>query len=230
MHLSGMPPVGKACVLLCGIFIGIILSVITRPLTVDPSFMLLASENFSSRTSCKDRDNGNHTVGRYAYVFYASNDAYACSALVNMARLQRTLPEDVDMVMIAFDGLSLAIRDVATHQLGALIYNTSSFGKEYDMGFPIGKYDGVYRHCFLKFLAFLLPSDTYLRLIVLDSDSLVLRAPRHLFQLPEELPLAVPSAYWLRPQFVSVTNWLMSVSLQQSGTGWGEGKTLLGVF
>lgn len=79
------------------------------------------------------------------------------------------------------------------------------------MGFPIGSNEGGYRHCFLKFLAFLLPSEKYRRLIMLDSDSLVLRAPHHLFHLPDELPLAVPSAYWLRPQFISVTNWLMSV-------------------
>ena len=184
-----------------------------RPSAFNPSFStMLATENVASRAMREDRGFVNHTTWRYAYVFYASNDAYACSTLVNMARLQKTLPENVDLVMIAFDSVSSPIRDVAVHHLGALLYNTSSFGKEFDMGFPIGSNEGGYRHCFLKFLAFLLPSEKYRRLIMLDSDSLVLRAPHHLFHLPDELPLAVPSAYWLRPQFISVTNWLMSVS------------------
>jgi len=46
---------------------------------------------------------------RCAYVFYVSDDAYACSALVNMARLQETLPRDVDLIMIAFDSVSPSI-------------------------------------------------------------------------------------------------------------------------
>jgi len=108
--------------------------------------------------------------------------------------------------MIAFDSVSSAIRDVAVHRLGALLYNASNFGKEFDMGFPIGSNEGGYRHYFLKFLAFLLPSETCRRLIMLDSDPLILRAPHHVFHLPHELPLAVPSAYWLRPQFISVTS------------------------
>jgi hypothetical protein len=160
--------------------------------------------------------NTNGKGEKCAYVFYASDDTYACGALVNMARLQKTLPRDVDLIMVAFDSISNSIREIATQRLGALIYNSSSFGKEYDMGFPIGRHQH-YRHCFLKFLAFLLPRETYLRLIMMDADSLILRPPHHLFNLPDELPLAVPSAYWLRPQYISVTNWLMSVSGQKCG-------------
>jgi alpha-N-acetylglucosamine transferase len=220
-----MPPVRKARKLLWGLFIATISLIIIRPFAVNPFFsVFLPVEILSSQATYNDRSDGKHTVGRYAYayVFYASNDAYACSALVNVARLLRTLPEDVDLVMIAFDSVSLLIRDVAAQRLGVLVYNTSSFGEEYNMGSPIGGDKGKYRHCFLKFLAFLLPN-TYRRPIVLDSDSLVLWAPNHLFHLPDELPLAIPSAYWLRPHFVSVTNWLMSVSVQQKRTGW-EGR------
>lgn len=214
-----MPPGTKAGVFIIKhrnawgiILMGMVFFMIGRLFRLNPSFSAaLYHENVSTKVLC----NGSHSEGRYAYVFYASDDAYACSALVNMARLKKTLPEDVDLIMVAFESVSSAIRDVAVHRLGGLVYDTSSFGMEYDMGAPIGQYLH-YRHCFLKFLAFLLPNDKYRRLIMLDSDSLILRAPHHLFHLPDELPLAVPSAYWLRPQFVGVTNWLMSVMCREN--------------
>lgn len=157
---------------------------------------------------------------RYAYVFYVADDAYACGALVNMVRLREAdggLPGNVDLVMVAKDGaVSTAILEIAKRKLGAIIYPSSSFGPDADMGVPKGGLAHYYRDCFLKFRAFLLPSDVYERLILIDTDSLILRPPHHLFKLPAELPLAAPSAYWLRPQYVSVTNWLLSV---RAGTG-----------
>ena len=198
--------------------ISIALLAISSPLILhSTSLVSLGAQNDFEAVPPTMVGNTNGIEKRCAYVFYVSDDAYACSALVNMARLQPTLPRDVDLIMIAFDSVFTSIRDVATKRLGALVHNTSNFGKEYDMGIPIGQHREKYRHCFLKFLAFLLPSETYRRLIMMDADSLVLHPPHHLFDLPDELPLAVPSAYWLRPQFVSVTNWFMSVSRQQLG-------------
>lgn len=103
--------------ILCGIILGIVLFMAARPSELNLSFStMLTTENVASRAMCNDREFANHTAGRYAYVFYASNDAYACSALVNMARLHKTLPENVDLVMIAFDSVSSAIRDVAVRR------------------------------------------------------------------------------------------------------------------
>ena len=193
--------------------VSLVLLAISSPLILhSTSLVSLGAKTDFAAVPSTTVGNTNGIEKRCAYVFYVSDDAYACSALVNMARLQPTLPRDVDLIMIAFDSVSTSIREVATERLGALVHNTSSFGKEYDMGIPIGQHREKYRHCFLKFLAFLLPSETYRRLIMMDADSLVLRPPHHLFDLPDELPLAVPSAYWLRPHFVSVTNWFMSVS------------------
>lgn len=152
---------------------------------------------------------------RYAYVFYVADDAYGCGALVNMARLREAeggLPDNVDLVMVAKDGaVSESILEKAEHELGGIVYPTSSFGEGADFIAPVGGLSGYYNDCFLKFRAFLLPPDVYQRLILIDTDSLIIRPPHHLFRLPDELPLAAPSAYWLRPTYVSVTNWFLSV-------------------
>jgi len=50
---------------------------------------------------------------------------------------------------------------------------------------------------------------------MLDSDSLVLRALQSRLLPSGRIATPVPSAYWLRPHFISVTNWLMSVSAHQ---------------
>ncbi|TFJ82793.1 hypothetical protein NSK_005869 [Nannochloropsis salina CCMP1776] len=55
---------------------------------------------------------------------------------------------------------------------------------------------GYYNESGNKFLAFLLPTTIYRRLILLDADCLILRAPHHLFELPDEIPYAAPKAYW----------------------------------
>ena len=150
---------------------------------------------------------------RYAYVFYAAENQYACSALVNMARLKKFgLPRQVDLIMIVHKTVSAEMCQIAQETFGALIYDTKSFGEESHMGSPIGTHSGYYQHCFQKLMVFLLPSEIYRRVILLDADSLILRAPHHLFQLPSELPFALPKGYWLRPKEDKLTNSFMSVS------------------
>lgn len=159
---------------------------------------------------------------RYAYVFYASNDAYCCAAIVNMARLRRfkdphTLPESVDLVLIVSEGVSEGMQRVAQEQWGALVYKRGDFGPEQAMAGPLGKFGQYYKDCFQKFLAFLLPVSVYKRLIVLDADCLILRPPHHLFGLPDEIPLAAPPAYWYwnRPNYQDTAFWQQE-NLRQS--------------
>lgn len=149
-----------------------------------------------------------------AYVFYASNNAYCCAAIVNMARLRRftdqqALPEHVDLVLIVSDEVSPEMQRLAKEEWGAVVYNRDDFGPEYAMAGPLGKFGHYYRDCFQKFLAFLLPADVYKRLVVIDADCLILRPPHHLFDLPKELPLAAPPAYWYwnRPGFQDTAFW-----------------------
>ena len=175
------------------------------------------------------RRNDSSVIIDRAYVFYASNDAYACGALINMARLRRLdggMPEGVGLILLASDVVSSSIRDIATNQLDGMVYNLSSFGGEYHMA-PSDGHSPHYSDSFAKFLAFLLTP--YKRLIVMDADSLILRPPHHLLALSELTPYAAPKAYWYenathlqdtafwkvpglktRPDFL--TTWLLSVS------------------
>lgn len=155
-----------------------------------------------------------HPQLRHAYVFYASNDAYCCAAMVNMARLRRfnglhSLPENVDLALIVSEGVSEHMQRMAQDQWGALVYKRGEFGPEHAMVGPLGKFGQYYKDCFQKFLAFLLPADVYRRLVVLDADCLILRPPHHLFDLPDDLPLAAPPAYWYwnRPNYQDTAFW-----------------------
>lgn len=160
---------------------------------------------------------------RYAYVFYAANEAYCCAALVNMARLRRfngshALPQNVDLVLIVSEAVSPRMQAIAQETWGALVYQSSSFGAENRLiDPPLGKFAHYYRDSFQKFLAFLLPADVYKRVVVLDADCLILRPPHHLLALPDELPLAAPPAYWYwqRAHFQDTAFW-RDLTLRQS--------------
>lgn len=162
---------------------------------------------------------------RYAYVFYAANEAYCCAALVNLARLRRfngthALPRNVDLVLIVSEAVSPAMQAIARETWGALVYQASSFGAAPGVRLidpPLGKFADYYRDSFQKFLAFLLPADVYKRLVVLDADCLILRPLHHLFTFPDELPLAAPPAYWYwqRAHFQDTAFW-QDPTLRQS--------------
>ena len=163
---------------------------------------------------------------RYAYVFYAANDPYGCSALVNMARLRRLnggLPRNVDLILIASEKLSASISHAAVERTRALIYNANSFPLH--MAAPLGKFADYYRDSVDKFLGFLLPSDVYRRVILLDADCLILRPPNHLFELPDEIPFAAPKAYWYwnNPHYQDTAFWRvpeLRLSRQDFLTSW----------
>ena len=163
---------------------------------------------------------------RFAYVFYAANDPYGCSALVNMARLRRLgrgLPSNVDLVLIASDELSPSIARAAVERTQARVYNASSF--LFRMAAPLGKFADYYRDSVDKFLGFLVPAHVYRRVILLDADCLILRPPHHLFELPDEIPFAAPKAYWYwnNPQYQDTAFWQvpeLRLSRQDFLTSW----------
>ena len=153
-----------------------------------------------------------------------------------MARLRSfngslTLPENVDLVLIVSDAVSSPMQEVARRKCGAIVHKCSEFGDEYAMARPIGEHSEYYADCFQKFLVFLLPTNVYKRVIAIDADCLIMRAPHHLFLLPDEIPLAAPQAYWYwqKPKYQDtafwkdetlrnsrqdfLTTWLMSVSV-----------------
>lgn len=142
--------------------------------------------------------------------------------------LPTTAPH-VDLILIASDELSPAIRRTAIEIVGAKIFDASSFRSQ--MTPPLGKFSEYYRQSSNKFLAFQLPNTTYRRLVLMDADCLILRPPHHLLELPDEIPFAAPKAYWYwnNPQYQDtafwtvpelrlsrqdfLTSWIMSVSL-----------------
>jgi alpha-N-acetylglucosamine transferase len=163
---------------------------------------------------------------RYAYVFYAATDPYGCSALVNMARLRRLgggVSPAVDLILIASDKLLPSIAQAAAERLHAVVYNSSSFPLH--LAAPVGRDAYYYQDSFNKFLGFLLPSNVYRRIILMDPDCLIFRPPHHLFELPDEIPFAAPKAYWYwnNPHYQDTAFWRvpeLRLSRQDFLTSW----------
>lgn len=162
---------------------------------------------------------------RYAYVFYAATDPYGCSALVNMARLRRLgegLLPATDLILIASDKLSPSIARAA-ERVHAVVYNSTSFPLQ--LAAPVGRSASYYQDSFNKFLGFLLPSNVYRRIILMDPDCLIFRSPHHLFELPDHIPFAAPKAYWYwnNPQYHDTAFWhvpQLRLSRQDFLTSW----------
>jgi hypothetical protein len=153
--------------------------------------------------------NNSKTPSPNAYVFYATSDTYACSALVNIDRLRNfatphrivlIVNSDVsDAYLSAFMSLNVTVIE---HEVPPLP----------DGGIP------YYESCLLKLVSFnihnLIPKDQAPldRVLVLDADQLILKPLDHLFLLPE-VDLAAPRAYWLPESISKLTSTLMCIKL-----------------
>lgn len=125
-----------------------------------------------------------------AYLFYATENAYACAALVNIHRLNTIFSTKYRIIALVTPDLSKEYIS-AFESLGATVIIRDppplhSESNEY------------YTGCLLKLLSFqiheIIPSIH--RILVLDSDQLILKDLDRLFDLPEA-DLAAPHAYWL---------------------------------
>lgn len=128
---------------------------------------------------------------RRAYAFYAANDEYMCSALVNIYRLQiLNTPTEIIYTIIIPDNYKPNPRyQMAADRLGARLTLVPPL-----LGPTL---NGYYRDCMAKLYVFNLTD--YDRIVYLDSDSLILRPLHILFDLPDAAWLAAPRAYWLDP-------------------------------
>lgn len=145
------------------------------------------------------------TSGATAYVFYATQDIYACSAAVNIFRLKNIFKTEHRIFVIVSSDVSPDYLTVL-NAIGATIY----------METPPPLAEGsisYYQGCFLKLLAFkIYEQDTSLRrVLVLDSDQLIVRNVDGIFQMPSA-ELAAPSAYWLGNTDVATTCMLIELS------------------
>ncbi len=140
---------------------------------------------------------------KFAYVFYTSNSYYFCPALINVYRLVHDVKIDLketDIVILTTDDWKIGL-DMCTRKC---------FGANLKIIRvpPAPKGLGVnskYEQCYVRFEALKLYQ--YKRVIILDSDGLVLKNMDHLFHLDlEGNSIAASLAYWLpqRPWLTSI--------------------------
>ncbi|KAF6792055.1 glucose n-acetyltransferase [Colletotrichum sojae] len=131
-------------------------------------------------------------VPRFAYVQYATNIDYLCNAVINFGRLQRF---GVREEFVLIHPKQWSTEDSAEGK--ALAWLTDMRPEIIMRGFEVistNKGDKTWQDSLTKFHAFALTEWT--RVLVFDSDSLVLNNMDHYFLSPTA-SVAVPRAYWL---------------------------------
>ncbi|KAA8908200.1 nucleotide-diphospho-sugar transferase, partial [Sphaerosporella brunnea] len=125
----------------------------------------------------------------HAYVFYATEDTYACSALINAHIIRNVHNSTLPIYLLASPGVS-AEALIAINDIGITVVH--------DVAPPLGeKAAAYYSEVLLKLRAFQLHhvNPALNRIIVLDSDQLVRKSLDHLFELPPA-DVAAPLMYW----------------------------------
>lgn len=144
----------------------------------------------------------------FAYVFYATQDIYACSVAVNVYLLKQVFNTKYRIVVLLSSEVSSLYRSYL-QGLGASIVDEEPISLHKD---TIPYYHG----CLLKLASFRMHEidGNIKRVLVLDADQLIKRNLDHLFTLPSEDFLA-PTAYWIDPSFFSSTLMLIEPSPRQ---------------
>ncbi|KAJ9666299.1 hypothetical protein H2201_003487 [Coniosporium apollinis] len=140
-----------------------------------------------------------------AYVFYATQNEYACSVLVNIDRLQNLFHTTHRIFVLASPKVSAPF----IHALEARNVTVSVQSAP-----PLAHGSvGYYEDCLLKLLGFRMHEidPTLKRVLVLDADQLIVNSLDHVFELPE-VDLAAPRAYWIAKDFFSSTFMLINLS------------------
>lgn len=126
----------------------------------------------------------------YAYVFYATNAKYACSVLINIVRLNNLFHTKERIIVLVKPELSSDYLSRFTAQNATVIpYEPPPL---FDNDVP------YYSDVLLKLVGFRLHQyiPSLKRILILDSDQLILQPLNHIFSLPD-VDLAAPRAYWL---------------------------------
>lgn len=164
---------------------------------------------------CRRRDHlhlqhkGSHPAPRsqdegFAYIFYATNDAYACSVLVNIFELRRLRSAYAIHVLVS--------SGVGQQSISALLASNVTVHEQEVP--PIATGIDYYRDCLLKLLAFKMHtlSPGLRRVLIVDADQLILRNLDDLFYSLPTVDLAAPRAYWISNDCISSTFLLISLS------------------
>ncbi|KAF2224883.1 nucleotide-diphospho-sugar transferase [Elsinoe ampelina] len=144
--------------------------------------------------------------GPYAYVFYATEDAYACSVLVNIDRLQKGFKTKHRIFVLATRDLTKAYLDAFKARGVTVSIQTAP-----EMPSSSAQY---YINCMVKLFAFKMHhiDKSLRRILIIDSDQLILQNLDHLFTTLPEVDLAAPRAYWLGSNMLSSTFMLINLS------------------
>lgn len=146
----------------------------------------------------------------FAYVFYATTNLYACSALVNIHRLRHLFQTRHPTYLLVSADVSAPYRATFEEDYGVTII-------EHEPPPLVPGGAPYYRDVMLKLIGFKLHhwAPRLRRIILLDSDQLVLQSLDHLFtQVPEDVEVAAPNAYWLLDEPIA-TSAMMVVSLSE---------------
>ena len=126
----------------------------------------------------------------YAYVFYATEAEYACSVLINIERLNSIFHTQHRIIVLVKPTVSSEYLSRFTAQNATVIpYEPPPL---HDSKIP------YYADVLLKLVAFRLHQyiPSLKRVLILDSDQIILQSLDHVFSLPAT-DLAAPRAYWL---------------------------------
>jgi len=124
--------------------------------------------------------------GRFAYVFYATTNTHAVAVLVALRRLQALgMPPDTDIVVLGWHVSRGMCRRL--EEEGAFVVEAPP---------PVPVQHRYFRDSLLKLRAFQLVQ--YERIAFLDADGLPWSNLSRLLEIPFDLPVAMPLAYWLK--------------------------------
>lgn len=142
----------------------------------------------------------------FAYLFYATSTSYACSALVNIHQLQ-TLGSTVPIHVLASDKVPRTYMD-AFEAAGVTTH------VEVTPELPLYRNE-YYEDCLLKLVVFKMHTlDRSLkRVLLFDSDQLILKHFDRLFYEIPRVDLAAPRAYWLRAEQAVFSSAFMLINL-----------------
>jgi len=126
---------------------------------------------------------------RYAYVFYATDIAYATAVLVFVRLLKELgIRSDVDLIILHLPLPEHILKKM--RQMGIVTRRVP------ELRYTYSKY---FEHSLVKLRVFELTK--YERLIFLDADAIPLKTLDDLFEIKFSEPIAAPIAYWLPQPF-----------------------------
>ncbi|XP_052782713.1 uncharacterized protein LOC128218967 [Mya arenaria] len=136
--------------------------------------------NVTAKPIVYNAERNTRNIRRLAFGYYAVTREHFIATIVNIKRLRKLATRNVDFII-----LTNLVSKIKTSPDVKII-------KYPKLQSPFG----YYKDCFTKLLFFNMTD--YERIIFMDVDTLVLKSPDVLFDLPP-VPLAAPIAYWLDP-------------------------------